>query len=60
MNAKTAAEAFAATTEGKQIMEASNRVLAELVTRGEVANTREAKMAAYEVILTMTMELAAA
>jgi hypothetical protein len=40
----------------EKMMAAANGVLAELVRTGQVANTREAKMAAYGVILGMMIE----
>lgn len=54
----TTATKFAATTKGRAIMTAANGVLAEMVNRGEVANNREAKMAAYGVIFAMILEMA--
>jgi hypothetical protein len=54
----------AGTTKGKtmtkiqteKMMAAANGVLAELVRTGQVANNREAKMKAYEVIFGMMIE----
>jgi len=40
-------------TQTEKFMAAANGVLAELVRTGQVANTREAKMAAYETIFGM-------
>ena len=42
----------------EKMMAAANGVLIELVRTGEVANTREAKMKAYEVIFGMMAQAA--
>ena len=58
MNTTATATKFAATAKGQAIMKSANGVLAEMVNRGEVANNREAKMAAYGVIFAMILEMA--